>query len=321
MWNKCLLTIAILCNATAFAEVLIQGMGTPPIEYQAALHLDPKAESYVDWQKNSLLKEAPVYELRRLYTAAMASYLQGSLVEAQKAFEKVADLRHQYHWSESARFLIFTACLRRAQIETKSYVKQSWLNVSLEIGWDLQPDAKIFPPPFIQEWQQLKEQLQWISPHPLMADPYFGGVLISGRFYNLKNSIAKIPRLRARISFLSNQKQLITLVTSTDQILKPIDWKDWISSQKCPEQKNWDSTSYPSGKFKVVWSSACKKNLDLSITQAPRAFSTSQTDYDKAKVSNNWIWWSLGAAAVAYVIYSQNKQQERAGGSSSTYGF
>lgn len=329
MWNKLaslhLILMGVLLCLVSFksenlqADILIQAMDTSNTEYQSALHLESSAQSFSDWQKSQVLKQAPVAELRRLYTAAMATYLQGSLSESQKLFEKVADLRNQYHWSESARYLIFTAVLRRAQSETKSYVKQSWLNVSLEIGWDLKPDDKIFPPPLIQEWQQQRDQLQWISIHTLLSDPYLSSILINGHYYDLKKIIPRIPKLRARVTLLSNQKQSVTSIVSTDQIFEKLKWKDWIVSQKCNEPKNWESTNR--SKFRIIWPSNCQKNLDLEITQTPKALLSPVSEGPKLKTSSNWIWWGLGAIAVAYVVHSQNKQQESSSGKSSTYGF
>lgn len=319
MWSKLWILFFIFYSLPSLGEVLIQAMETSSTEYQAALHLEPGSQTYVNWQKNNLLKEAPIQELRRLYTSAMASYLQGSHLEAQKAFEKVAELRHQHHWPESARFLIFTACLRRAQLETKSYVKQSWLAVSLEIGWDFEPDSKIFPPPFIQEWSQQKSQLEWIPTHALLADSYLDGILISGHFYDLKKTIPKIPKVRARVTLLSNQKKNVTSVLSTDQIAKGLSWSDWLVSQKCKDEKTWEFDA--KNKFQVIWPSSCTKKLNLEITQMPQAFGTTQTPVEKSKVSNSWIWWGLGTLAVAYVIYEKNKQNEDSKNSSSTYGF
>ena len=319
MWNKLILTGLLLFNFAASAEVLMQAMETTNSEYQTALHLQPSAQSYSEWQKNLLYKEAPVQELRRLYTAAMAAYLQGSSVEAQKLFEKTAELRHQYHWPATARFLLFTACLRRAQLETKSYVKQSWLNVSLEIGWDFEPDPQIFPPPFVQEWQQQKSQLTWTSMHPLLSDPYLSGVLINGHFFDLKKSVPEIPRIRARMTFLSNQQQPLTIVASTEKLAERLVWKEWLVPQKCESKQHWEGNQ--KNKFKTVWPQICR-NLDLEITKNPTSFSTSQTSSDKPKTSNRWIWWSLGALAVIYVVYEQNKQSDRSSSSSSSaHGF
>lgn len=304
--------VPTLPSSLASAQGLIQAPDVSAIEYQTALQSNPSSQSYVDWQKSHLIKEAPVAELRRLYTSAMAAYLQGDMINAQKNFESVAELRHQYHWNEPARFLIFTACLRRAQIESKPYVKQSWLNVSLEVGWDLEPDANNFPPPFIEEWQSQKQQLQWVSLHTLISDPYLNGLMVTGHFYDLKKSVVKIPKLRARISFLSNQKKPITIITSTDQLTKEIDWKGNLVSQKCGDDKN------------IVWPSSCTMNLEITKNMPTMQLANvNSSAAEKPKVSNNnWIWWGLGTLAVAYVIYDQNKrQQDSSTSSSSTHGF
>ena len=320
MWNNWWFLLLLLCPSFGFSQTLIQASETTDAEYQSALYEQTHAQSYMDWQKSQFLNELQARELRQIYTAAMAAYLNGDMVNAQKNFEKVAELRHQHHWGESARFLIFTACLRRAQLETKSYVKQAWLNASLEIGWDLEPDSKIFPPPFIQEWQQQKQQLQWISVHSLIADPYLKGLMIAGHFYDLKKSVPQIPKIQARISFLSNQKQPITLVTQTEQILKEIHWKEWLVAQKCEEPQKWSAPAIKTS-FKVIWPASCMKTADLNITQAPSNFQSSSAPIEKPKVSNKWIWWGLGTLAVAYVLYEQNKKQESTNGGSSTYGF
>lgn len=321
MWSNLFLVLIIIYSSVGFSQTLLQAQETTTADYQAALQASPFTQSYVAFQKSKISKDAPVAELRRLYSSAMVAYLNGDAKAAEKGFEKVTDLRHQHHWGESARFLIFTACLRRGQLEKKSYARQSWLNVSLEIGWDLEPDQKIFPPPLIQEWRTQKEQLQWVSVHSLIADPYLNGLMISGRFYSLKNSLPKIPKVRARISYLSNQKQPVTAIALTDQLTKEIEWKDWAVATKCEEAKNWESTK-PDGKFRTIWPASCLSKMDLEITKAPSAFQNNAMPMSKLSVSSNkLIWWGLGTLVVAYVIYDQNKKQESSSGQSSTYGF
>ena len=322
MWSSLLLFSIFNFSPIAFSQVLLQAAETTSAEYQAALLSNPSNQSYVEFQKSKLLREAPVNELRRIYSGAMAAYLNGDTSAAQKNFEKVAELRHQYHWNESARYLIFTACLRRAQLENSQYARQSWLNVSLEIGWDQEPDPKLFSPPLIQEWQTQKDQLSWISIHNLIVDPYLNSLMISGHFYDLKKNLPKIPKIRARISYLSNQKHTVSAVIMTDQLTKEINWKDWLAATKCEETKNWEA-SKSDDKFKTIWPSHCLGKMDLEITKAPPAFHSASVQLNKPSVSSNkWIWWGLSTLAVAYVIYDQNKkQQESSPTQSSSYGF
>ena len=98
-------------------------------------------------------------DLQPLLVKAQDAYFTNpDLSLAQKEFEKIANLADQGPWNTSEKKVIHFSMLRLAQICEANKTKQDWLKRSAEFAPSLEPDPQVFPPPFVEKYQKIKQQ-------------------------------------------------------------------------------------------------------------------------------------------------------------------
>lgn len=305
---------------SAHASVLVQGPGTPDLDYRAALKADPDAIS----PSGQLLKQRPSAGRREALLAAFASaqkaFLENSKDDSAAKFESVVAMLTADDWAASDRRLFLHAYLRLAQLQPDK--QNTWLGRALAAGEDVRPEPGLFPPPLLRDFAKMREEV----PHLRPADDLFGDgwntVLLNGipcTREECPGSAAAGEKVRA--TFLSDVWQSVTVILEPAALaaFRPAKTA-WIAGD-CANTRFASSFKDQKGFWGLDCESAPPKAINLQplarVDALPRL---DIKDKSPAFYKSKWFWGGVALAAVAAVIVNgQKHKQEKE--PTTTYGY
>lgn len=291
-------------------DVYVQGVDTPPIEYQRFLKQEKKAQSFV-----SFISQVPPNEidkLNQLLKKAQYQFLNGSKEEAVASFENIIHLKHKQDWKASERKIIFYSHLRLAQMMEDEKARQEHMRQAFLFDFNQPIDETLFPPLFVNEFAKLKSQSKkelWALPAQTQS---FDAILMNGQKIPIASSFMEAPSGEVRVSFLSNRYLPVTItgqVRNLEKIELPL---QAISSGHC-QSPQYHYPTPPSVKLllfhpECTASDLAKLEPEL-LSQAPSA--PSKDSRVKTLLGSKWFWIGASVIATGLVMHSLNNQRNQ----------
>ena len=211
--------ILLLMVANLWAgEVVIQAEQTPEIVYERYLSENPKSQSFIQY----FLSRKPDLS-HRLFSdlkSAQFYFLSGDMEQSQKHFRKMAELQHRANWTAKERKSIHYALMRLFQMERDKNKKSDWLRQAIAFDYEKRPDPKLFPPPVVESYENLRAKMpQSVWPLPEKAD-LFDKILINGKTRKVHSGFIRTVGEVQRIQFLSNKYSPVHYVTEPKELKK-----------------------------------------------------------------------------------------------------
>lgn len=229
-------------------------------------------------------------------------------------------------WSASERSILFQSAMRLAQLETGAN-RIKWLMKALSQGPDQIPDAQLFPPPLVQEWEELRNKSPKISVQKLIP---FGwkGIQIQGAYYDLSSDVQiPITSEPVHLKWISNLYQPFTAI---QPLFAPKDGQlpreAWVTGE-CRRPEFSESAKTFSEK-KAFFNLDCvdsadskPKELKLGVTE-PKNPSITMFAEPKTRpiYKSPWFWAGVGAAVLVAIAVTQRKSESEKE-PSTTYGY
>lgn len=254
------------------------------------------------------------------FDIARKDFLESSFSQAKTSFKTVSEKALTRGWPETDRKIIQTAMLRLAQLSV--HEEREWLLRAARFAPDLNADSSLFPPPLVEKFKMLKNQVKKDSKK---WKPTFASevqfIAIDGRIYRAHSGLSLlITAGDHRLEVISNIHASDSQVLSREQIMNYEFSNSPLVMGNCDSPK---VSSELTSKAHVLYSLDCVvkedsgKWVNLLTPQVQKAQSESAElslptiPELKQDTSNSWIWWTLaGLAAVSsYAYYEQNRSK------------
>lgn len=332
-----LMSLLLICSTACPAEtVLFEDPGASNIEYRALLkangrYLTP-TQHYLATHPSNTARE----NLLKLYSEAQKALVSQSQDEARRRFQGLVNLTGADDWSRTEREIFTYAYLRLAQFEVEASRRDAWLANALFVGVDIKPDSKLFPPPILRRFEQLRAQApSWKAEAAI--DSEWSRALINGVPCSLQDC-PRFPNLpvRVRVTFLSDKWQPQTVQTELSALasVKP-DRVAWVKGN-C-EHTEFSELANPIADKKAFYSLACEKKAAISteapsqiVDLKPRAPNPPEPIWGQTAPSTRpdakpfyrraWFWAGLGGVILAGAVLANQKRGKDETQTSTTYG-
>ncbi len=252
---------------------------------------------------------------------AQRAWLSGDLETARSHFRAITELAMKADWRNDQREVIQAAFLRMAQSSESSTERGGWLESALRLYGDLAPDATIFPPPLLNEFEATKKRLPTVTIELADAFSDFRYLLIDGRRVDLasENHVELTTGLH-RLTALSDSHESVTEFMTAAQLrvlrLSPPPLTEGL----CERAKLRSRNALPSG-VELFAGSGCKQGLTSIldearlVTAAPLSMPASVEPRDRT-----WLY-VIGGAVLAGAAYAIANHQQQSSGPTHRSGF
>lgn len=246
---------------------------------------------------------------------AQRAWLGGEVETARAEFRSLTELNLKADWRQPQREVIQTAFLRMAQSSESVTEREGWLESAARLYGDIAPNADLFPPPLMSEFEATKKRqtMTEIELADVFAD--FRYVLIDGR----KIEIATEPRVQLapglhRLTALSDSHEPVTEFMTAAQLrvlrLSPPALTEGI----CDGAKLRSRSALPSNVDVEIYSgSACPSKITNILNESRLLTAESEPFVPSAprarEKDHTWLWVA-GAAIVAGAAYAIANQHE-----------
>jgi hypothetical protein len=151
-------------------------------------------------------------ELRLRFETAERSYIGADVATAYQAFVSLADLAFVDDWSEAQRATIFYAFLRAAQTAPNIERRNELLRAAARFNTKAEIDAKLFPPPLVEEFKIVKSEESLVPIILGRAFTAYSVALLNGEIIELKKFALRVPAGEFRITLISDSLRPVTRV-------------------------------------------------------------------------------------------------------------
>lgn len=273
---------------------------------------------------NSFLKCDDKELLMETLKKAQILFLDGDLEIAKNTFLKIVEKKWSCDWGEEERKIISFSYLRLAQSEQNSEARKNFLAEAIQFDDQYRPDEAVFPPPLIQDFQTLLQQL----PREKIVMPLFSkkftALLRNGRFLSLANLTLETFSGKARFTFVSDayqtEKFFVTLKELEALTVEPLP----LVYGTCDHFQIHESLKWQT-ELNVFFSLDCvkssKQNViaenqnSIGILPQTKDFATTGEPPQQAQGSwlqRNGLWLGtaiVGSLLVSYHLKNQDKEQ------------
>lgn len=267
--------------------------------------------------------------LRTKLERAQRSWLSGDIEAARADFRALTELALKADWKNDQREVIQAAFLRMAQSSESGTEREGWLESAARLYGDIAPDASLFPPPLMNQYDAVKTRTTTVSLDLADVVPDFRYVLIDGRKVDLAlDSRVSLSGGLHRLTALSDSHESVTEFMTAAQLrvlrLSPPP----LSEGLCENARLRSRSILPSGVDVEIYSGpACAPKImsaldDARLVTAPRApFAPSGTSLatspggassEPATKDRTWIY-IVGGALLAGAAYALANQQSPSG--------
>lgn len=320
--GHCIFLMGLLMPITTWgnSRVLVKSPQASPTEYAAHVAVSEDFQSPVENHLQKIPQQKARKVLIKALSEAQRAYFSASQEQAKQAFEIVAGLATQADWLYEDRKAIFQSLVRLAQLSREDGEKNRWLKAAKAFAPDLEPDAKLFPPPLLEDYFQTPlETLTW----KVSSLEGIDVVLINGRHYEIKpDTEISVSRSPQRVTFLSNSFWPQTkIISGQDLIHFQLETLPYVKGD-CetvvwpqPVAQNW--LAYFPGSCVSDGRAVPEEihNVDLKPQWNPRSALAHSLPEKPKEVSqswwrNKWLWVGIGVASAA-LIYQKINERDR----------
>ncbi len=326
----------LACSAHGSGKTLvIQGSKESSLEFRSYVLSSPRHQSYARFQLLQRLNTPESKILKTRFADAQRSFHSDPPPVALEKFKSVVEMLHVGDWGPSERGVLHFALLRLAQLEPIQKKSDEWLKLAALMGWDIEPDQDLLPPPLLASYQDHLKNLVW--QHISLRDhlDQFEFILIGGRSYSpFDHSVIRIPQGPHRWTVLSNSHE------PSSQILESTNWSNILTHTRSLTQGSCSNISQlpplpPEAKVHVffsggcVWKSEALPSPSLSsltplTPKTPGEPLSLSTDLPRPIYKKPWFWVGVGAGVTLtaiFILQQEKKRQERRQESATSYGF
>ena len=160
-------------------------------------------------------------QLRRLIERAQGLWLNGSTESARAVFKDIAQMTLNDDWRGAQRESIHYADLRLAQSALTPDEATQWLEKAVRDFPELKPSAKVFPPPLVASFNDVKAHLRSQFSEVELGERFrdYRFMLINGQKYDLEDTTkVSLPPGTFRVTLLSNLHSRITETMTASQL-------------------------------------------------------------------------------------------------------
>ncbi len=175
----------------------------------------------------------------RVFEQAQAEYLDRAATAREK-FLTVSSMALVDDWKDAQRTVIFYSRLRLAQLSETEEERTSMMNQAINFAPDMKPDAKLFPPPFIEKFKKAYDQ-QKAKARVFEIDENYEGfqtLKIDGRSFPVREGVkVELFPDQHRISFLSLSFAYVSSRLTSSQ------WPAWKPTKEAIAKGNCQNPS------------------------------------------------------------------------------
>jgi hypothetical protein len=157
--------------------------------------------------------------LRTKLEHAQRSWLSGDIEAARADFRALTELALKADWKNDQREAIQAAFLRMAQSSESGTERENWLESAARLYGDIAPEASLFPPPLMNQYDAIKTRMTTVSLDLADVFPDFRYVLIDGRKVDLAlDSHVSLSGGLHRLTALSDSHESVTEFMTAAQL-------------------------------------------------------------------------------------------------------
>jgi hypothetical protein len=290
-------------------------------DYQAFVLSSPAYES----ASTAQLSRFPTPEDREMlasaFAKAQASFMQGSMIQAQEDFRAIISLVETDQWKEDEQSVFLLSYFRLAQLAHRPEETEDWLKQAVIWAPNGALDEKFFPPPLVEKFKQIKNSLPKLKVDFSAFAGDFNFLLLNGRTIPLAESLSEtLPEGPLRATFISDTFQTITIETTTDLISNAaIERKPWVDGSCQKFQMHWQhSGSVAKPYFSRNCAPVKKPSPEVDVAYHPSApepipipVTTVSTTSSAPFYERTWFWIGMGAVATAVVVASLSSHESQ----------
>lgn len=252
-------------------------------------------------------------DVEQYYHSANDNFLNGSLEKAKIDFTHIANIQWNCDWKSKDREIISESLLRLSQISTSEIEQKKWLRAAVEFDPQMSPNAQLFPPPFLKNFEATKKDLNFSVISLTKYYDTYVKLFRNGRTITVSKKTIKIPLGRARFTFVSDSHAPRTLVLNGEDLQKQTVTSAAYIDGDCkshrfqkPSAWNQDTRLFFSPECIVDSTSAPLLTQALtapaSLNSIDQQLQTDAQPRQRTWIERNYIW--VGAAIVGAVLIS-----------------
>ncbi len=302
--------VSLWCFFCFGKVVWMRAPSTDFVEFEAYTSTESqKTFAQAQWDKIKI-SPRPV-NLKILLAKAQAEFLSHDPLSAKPTYQEMVSHSTSYDWNLEERKIIFYSFFRIAQLEKDPARFRLFLKEALVFGKNLRLDLKLFPPPIVKAYQEIKKNTVFA---PLPLGKIFKDhelILINGKAYKRTHK-PLLPYGVYRVHALSSSHKPWTgLVSLSRLVLKKIKTQALVEGE-CGSAK---IKHKPARKtIRVLFPGFCVwKEETLKPFKDFVPLSSLEKPVLPQKTSKKW-WWVGGLSlvtlgVVSYVVWKSNKQK------------
>ena len=322
----CVLLMGLVAVKGA-AQVLVRDTATDPVEFAAYCEAEG-LKTFARWQKDKVYTAKRPVQLKALLARAQAEFLSPDPLSSKATYQKIVSLSHAQEWNEEERKIIFYSFFRLAQLEKTPASSRLFLKEAMVFGRDLKPQVRLFPPPLIQTYRQIKKQA-FLSPlHLKSVFAQHEWVLINGKAYKNDQKLM-LPYGVYRVKALSSSHEPYTEVIPLSRLVLMKVKTPRLVTGTCEGEVKLSafvkSRFKSPGGVKVLFPGFCvwdrdkpgagaKALLARRFKEVPLGEGDASSFSSSEVTDQRWFWWGLaglvaGGAVISFWILSRKESR------------
>ncbi len=252
-------------------------------------------------------------QLKSKLERAQRAWLGGDREAARAEFRSLTEMSLKADWRNAEREVLQAADLRLAQMSDSGTEREGWLESAARLYGDLAPNAALYPPPLLAEYETIRKRLLATAVEIDLRDvfPDFKFVIVDGRKIELANEyrLAIMPGIH-RLTAYSDSHETVTEFLTGSQLrvlrLSP----PTLTEGVCETAKMRTRTDLPSSLNVEIYSgSNCPHDIS-NLLHSSQFISDPQLAMSEgasapSTLSNKRTWlWIIGGALIAGAGYA-----------------
>lgn len=255
-------------------------------------------------------------QLKQKLERAQRAWLGGEIEQSRGEFRALTEMSLKADWRDGQREVLQMAHLRLAQTSSSGTERESWLDAAARLYGDIPPNAALFPPPLLAEYETSRKRVATATADIDLREAFtdFKYVLIDGRKIELsiETHVRLTPGLH-RLTAYSDSHESVTEFLTAAQLrvlrLSPPS----LTSGLCRQAKLRDRAELPTSLDIEIYSGeACPQDIANALNGSrlisePRSLPVDGPDEKTGTTTSSggrtWLW-IVGGALIAGAGYA-----------------